>query len=192
MFSKPIRAPSVWAIVSVTSDGSRTLASPTQKTPALYEGTSVAAASTARRVLPEPPGPVRVRSRAPSLEPREHLGELTLPTDERARRVREVRVGDRLERREGAVAELVDRYGTVDVLQAVLAELGDSGAIDQLSCRLRKHHLPPVRRRPDSCGEVHVVSDVAFLGHERRPRVHADAQVDLALCECLRDPLRRG
>ena len=49
----------------MTSDASWSEARPTQKTPALYEGTSVAAASTARRVFPEPPGPVRVRSRAP-------------------------------------------------------------------------------------------------------------------------------
>ena len=37
-----------------------------------------------------------------------------------------------------------------------------------------------MRRRPDSCREVHVVADVAFLGHERRARVQADAQVDRA------------
>src|SRR2546425_6112437 len=49
----------------MTSDASRSEARPTQKTPALYEGTSVAAASTARRVFPDPPGPVRVRSRVP-------------------------------------------------------------------------------------------------------------------------------
>ena len=63
--ARPSFAPSVWEIVSVTSAGSRSEASPTQKTPALYSGTSVAAASSASRVLPEPPGPVSVTSRAP-------------------------------------------------------------------------------------------------------------------------------
>jgi hypothetical protein len=53
--ARPSFAPSVWEIVSATSDDSRKLASPTQKTPALYEGTSVAATSMARRVLPELP-----------------------------------------------------------------------------------------------------------------------------------------
>ena len=63
--ARPSFAPSVCAICSVTSEDSRTEARPTQKTPALYEGTRVAAASMARRVLPEPPGPVSVRSRVP-------------------------------------------------------------------------------------------------------------------------------
>ena len=68
-------------------------------------------------------------------------------------------------------------------LSGVLAEIGNGSAIDELSCRLREHHLPPVCRRPDSCREVHVVTDVAFLGNERRPRVQADAQADLAVGE---------
>ena len=64
--ASPSRAPSVCAIVSVTSEGSRRAASPTQKTPALYAGTSSVAASRARRVFPEPPGPVSVSSRVPA------------------------------------------------------------------------------------------------------------------------------
>ena len=60
-------APSVCEIVSVTSAGSLSDASPTQKTPALNSGTSSAAASIASRVLPEPPGPESVTSRLPSL-----------------------------------------------------------------------------------------------------------------------------
>ena len=49
--------PRVWATVSATRAGSRRAASPTQNTPALYSGTSSAAASIASLVLPEPPGP---------------------------------------------------------------------------------------------------------------------------------------
>ena len=32
---------------------------------------------------------------------------------------------------------------------------------------------------------MHVVADVALVGHERRARVQADAQVDLAVGECI-------
>ncbi len=54
-------------MVSETRAGSRRVASPTQKTPALKSGTSSEAASMARRVLPEPPGPESVTRRVPSL-----------------------------------------------------------------------------------------------------------------------------
>ena len=63
--ARPSLAPTVSDIAWSTSAGSRTAASPTQKTPALYSGTSVAAASMASRVFPEPPGPVSVTSLAP-------------------------------------------------------------------------------------------------------------------------------
>ena len=46
-----------------------------------------------------------------------------LPADEGARGTREVRVRDRLERREALVAELEDGDRVLDVLQAVLAEV---------------------------------------------------------------------
>ena len=48
-----------------------------------------------------------------------------VPPDERARRPRQVRVRDRLERREARVPELEDRDRSIDVLQAVLAEIGE-------------------------------------------------------------------
>jgi hypothetical protein len=82
-------APSVCPIVSVTSAGSRRDASPTQKTPALYSGTSDAAASRPSRVLPEPPGPVRVTSRAPSsMRSSTSCSSRSLPTKELAGRGR--------------------------------------------------------------------------------------------------------
>ena len=71
--ASPSCAPSVCAIVSVTSEDSRSAASPTQNTPALYAGTSSAAASRARRVFPEPPGPVSVSRRAPHGARAQHL-----------------------------------------------------------------------------------------------------------------------
>ena len=63
--ARPSLAPNVCAIASITSAGSRSVASGTQKTPALNAGTSSAAASSASRVLPEPPGPESVRSLVP-------------------------------------------------------------------------------------------------------------------------------
>ena len=92
-------APSVCAIVSATSAGSRSEASPTQNTPALNSGTSSAAASIASRVFPVPPGPVSVTSRAPSANERDNLRHLALAADEARRRPRQVRVRDRLQRR---------------------------------------------------------------------------------------------
>ena len=43
--------------------------------------------------------------------------------------------------------------------------------------------------RSDPCGEVHVISDVALVSHERRPRVQTDAQVDAAVREGVGDRL---
>jgi hypothetical protein len=57
------------------------------------------------------------------LDPGEHLMELALPADEGARRAREVRVRDRLERREAAFPELEDGNRLGDVLEPVLAEV---------------------------------------------------------------------
>src|SRR6185503_7661485 len=58
---------------------------------------------------------------------------LSLTTDEGARRPREVRVRDRPERGEGLVAELIDGDRGFDVLQAVLAEVGERVPVDQLT-----------------------------------------------------------
>ena len=76
---------------------------PTQKTPALNAGTSSAAASIASRVLPEPPGPESVTRRAPFRSSATHLVQLPLPADEGGGRPRQVRVRDRLQRREALV-----------------------------------------------------------------------------------------
>ena len=59
------RSPSAWAIVEATSDGSRSGASATKWTPSSKPGAARAASSSARRVLPVPPGPVIVSSGLP-------------------------------------------------------------------------------------------------------------------------------
>jgi hypothetical protein len=73
------------------------------------------------------PRPARARQRhKPCAADRgEQLAQLTLPADERARGTREVRIRDRLQRREALAAELEDRDRSRDVLQAMLAEIGE-------------------------------------------------------------------
>ena len=114
-----------------------------------------------------------------SLEARDHAARRA-PCRRRSLRTRKVRIRDRLERREGRLAELIDRDRALDVLQAVFPEVGDRKTIDELSSRLRKQDLTSVPRGCDTCGEVHVVSYVALVGNERGARVQADAQADRA------------
>ena len=64
--------------------------------------------------------------------------------------------------------------------------------VEKRAGRLREYDLPSVAGGCDPRSEVNVVSDVALVGHERRPRVQADAQVDPARCECLGHRLCRG
>ena len=126
-----------------TSAGSRSAARPTQKTPALNSGTSSAAASIASRVLPEPPGPVSVSRRAPSRAASELL-DLSLPAHERARRARQVRVRDRLQRREA----LRSRAGRSRPASAKsfsrCSPRSLDFALDELARLLRQRHLAAV------------------------------------------------
>jgi hypothetical protein len=109
----------------------------------------------------------------------ENLLELPLAADEGARRAGQVRVRDRLKRREGAPSELEDPHGHGDVLQAVLAEIGEREArVEKIPGRLGDDDLTAVSGGCDAGGEVDVVADVALLGYERCPRVQADPDLD--------------
>ena len=144
--ASPFRAPSACEIVSITSSGSRSVARPTQKTPALKSGMSAAAASMASRVFPEPPGPVSVRSRTPPRRPRTTpSSSRSLPTNVLGR-TRQVRVRDRLQRRERAFAELEDHHRPVDVLQPVLAEVDERVRCGERGGRCRDEDLAAVTR----------------------------------------------
>ena len=127
--------------------------------------TRSAAACSASRVLPVPPGPVRVSrrtsSRASSVE---HLGELVLAAEERRRRDRQVRAVQALERREVVVAELVDPLGRGQVLQPVLAEVAQPSVLDERRGGGRDEHLAAVAAGRDARRAVHVDADVALLG----------------------------
>ncbi len=139
--------------------------------------------------------PARSRERekaCPITELAHDLALLSLPTDEGARGPREVRVRDRLERREALLPKLVDRNRSLDVLQAVLAQIGERDAVNEFPSRLREQHLSAVTRGRDSRGEVHVVPDVALVSNERSARVESDAEVDPAFGERVRDRKGRG
>ena len=103
----------------------------------------------------------------------EYLRHLALAADERAGWAREVRVRERVQRREALVAELVDRDRLRDVLEAVLAELDEIVARELASCA-REDDLPSVCRGGDASSQVDVVPDVAFGGEQRRAGVQAD------------------
>ena len=80
----------------------------------------------------------------------------------------------------------------------MLAELDEAVGPDERCCRRGDEHLPAVSNRCDACRSVHVVSDIALVGDERRPSVQADSHVDRAgrqrLRErgCSRESARRG
>ena len=124
------------------------------------------------------------------LDPRRELGQLPLAADERARRPREVRVRDRLERRKALVAELEDRNRVGQVLEPVLAEVGER-PLDERCGRAREDRLAAVRRGRDAGGRVHVLAHVALGRHERMARVEAGAHADRPVRERLGQRLGR-
>jgi hypothetical protein len=97
---------------------------------------------------------------------------LTLSTDERAGRPREVRVRDRLQRRKRHIPELEDPDRLVEVLQPVLSQIADL-AVELLARRLREQHLASVTAGGDPGGEMNVETDVALLCDCGRTRVQA-------------------
>ena len=168
--ARPSFAPSIWAIVSLTSAGSRSADRPTQKTPALNAATSSEATSSASRVLPEPPGPARVTRREPFRTQRDELVPLAGPADEGGGRARQVRVRDRIQRREALRSHLEERDRLVEVLQAVLAELHHL-ASDERPGRRRQHDLAAVARSGNASGTVELAPGVALAGQLQLARV---------------------
>jgi len=120
------------------------------------------------------------------LDARDHLCELSLSADERARRAREVRVRDGLERRERLRAELENLDGVGDVLQPVLAQIHHLG-LHELDRRPGEDDLPSMAGGGNAGGQVDVLSDVAFVGHERRTGVQTYPEMDRSGVETLRD-----
>ena len=146
--------------------------------------TSSAATWSARRVFPVPPGPVSVSSRVPFESSATSSSSSLLPPDERARGDGQVRRVERPERREVAVAELVQALGADQVLQPVLAEVADRRvALEEAAGRLGEDDLPAVGSGGDPRRAVDVDADVALVGHDRLAGVDAHADADRAVLE---------
>ena len=144
-----------------TPSGSRTAASSHNHAPSRNRGSTSAATCSARRVLPTPPTPVSVTSRASPTRPSTR-GDLALAADERRHLQRQVpreRV-QRAQRRELArrapgARTWNTRSGTRQVAQPVLTQVDEVDALGQrvareLRRRLRAHDLAAVRDAPSA------------------------------------------
>ncbi len=88
----PSRTPNAWAIVGARGPGRARAARPTKHTPSGNVAAISAATASASRVLPTPPGPVRVTSGTSGRSSRSRDGgDLVLPADQRRQRPREAR-----------------------------------------------------------------------------------------------------
>jgi predicted metal-binding membrane protein len=101
------------------------------------------------------------------------LFELALATDERSRLDREVRPVQGLQSRKRLVAKLVQVDRRAQVLQSVLAQIRELGAVEEPLRRLGDEHLAAVACAHDPGGSMHVHADVALVGDERLARVDA-------------------
>ena len=178
------------AIDDTSKCASRSDDSGTHQMPSWNESAASAAAWIARRVLPVPPGPVSVTSRALSPSRLRDLGQLLLPAEERRRRHRQVRPVQRLERRERRVSELVHALGSREVLEAVLAEVGERELGEARRC-CGNEHLAAVAGGGDARGSMDVVADVALVREQRRARVQPGSHADRALRRAHRSSPRR-
>ena len=122
------------------------------------------------------------------LQQRRDLGQLLLAAEERRRRYRQIRPVQRLEGWERAVAELVHALGSRQVLEAVLAEIGQL-ELEQAGRGRRDEHLSTVAGSGDAGGTMDVVADVALFCQQRGARVQPRANPDRTGRERLRHRL---
>ena len=128
--------------------------------------------------LTRPTGTGQRHQASATLDPGEQLSQLAVPTDERARRPRQVRVGNRLERRKPLLAELEDRDRLGNVLEPMLAQIEQPVGSNEGRRHRRQDHLPPMRRSCDPCRAVHLKPHIARLteSHLARVHTHPDSQ----------------
>ena len=142
--ARPSLAPSVWAIADESGIAER--GEPDPEDARLVVGDKAGGGLEGEAGLARAAGAGHGEQASPALDPGDDLGELSLSSHEGARRPREVRVGDRLQRRELSFAELEDPDGLADVLEPVLAEVRDRETlIDELSRGFRQDDLSAVR-----------------------------------------------
>ena len=106
--------------------------------------------------------------------------EFSLAPEERSRRHREVRPIEALQCGEVAAAQLERSLGRAEILEAMLAEVGQLG-LDERRGRRRDEHLSTVPCGGNAGSAVEVVSHVAFLADEGGPCVDADPHPDRAV-----------
>jgi hypothetical protein len=123
--------------------------------------------------LAAPAGPgQRNEANVGASKQRRDLVDLALATQERRRRNRQVRLVQRLQRREGVRPELEEALRRAQVLQPMQAEVAHFDA-REVGGGLREQHLATVPRGRDPCRTVHVEPDVPLVGAERLARVEA-------------------
>ncbi len=126
--------------------------------------------------MPEPPGPVSVTRREPFANSDSTSStSISRPTNKLAGPEGPYR--DRLKRREARRPELEDGHRPFDVLQPVLDEMVNE--TPSTSARdAARNQLPTMPGRRDARREVHVVSHIALVHHQRNARVETDTQLD--------------
>ena len=117
------------------------------------------------------------------------VGELALAAEQFRARLRQ-RCAERRsdaeapDRREVALAELVEPDGLGHVLEAVLSEVAEV-AVDELASRAGDEHLSAMPGGHDPRGEMDVHADVLRRVECRLAGVHAHADLDRSRLECL-------
>ncbi len=120
------------------------------------------------------------------------LQDLLLPPHEWVRWDGEVRAEEALERRKAPPAELVDALGRREVLESVVAEVGElDAALDECGGRRRDDDLAAVRSPCNACRTMNVVSHVSLVRKQRCARVDAGPHAHTSGRERVVEALRR-
>ena len=118
------------------------------------------------------------------------LDQFVIPPEKARSRCRQVRISDRLERRELFIGELEEGDRMIEVLKTVRAEWDEQEPIpDEFRGRGRDNDLPTVPRRCDAGGMMNIGAYITLLREERRSGVHAHPQPYRPRGEPLRDRL---
>jgi hypothetical protein len=122
-----------------------------------------------------------------------HVQNLIRPSYERVRRTREIRPEEASERWKALIADLKDALRSGEVLEAVLAEIGEvTAALDQRGGRGREDNLAAMSGGGDPRGAMHVVSDVPFVSDDRGTGVDSRSNANRPRRECSGERFRCG
>ena len=117
---------------------------------------------------------------------------ISFSPDEWVRGDGEVRAEEALERRKALPAELVDALGRREVLETVVAEVGElDAALDERGGRRRDDDLATVRGSCDACGTMNLVAHVSFVRKQRCARMDSSPHAHTSRRERIVEALRR-